>query len=314
MARSVSKKNKTSPKKPLNKRQVSRKGKRTSSVSTKQSAKQVEYIELKVDESVVKLVGILVLGVLGVVALLVYGKKYNANQSGAGQVKIEQAGNRQQDNKPSVVTSYIGNSPVLGKKDAKVTIFEYGDYECPFCRRHEVQTFPKIKKEYIDTGKVKYVAKNFIAVDGHRPSAIPAAYAAMCVYKVAGNDAFWKFRESMVDAYENGKYGIPSDALKRLQNPNLVKKGLREIAKNIGVNLAKYDACLKDTKSLQKEFNEDQNYVMNKIAPNVTGGVGTPMFVVCKSPKDNKTECKGTVIMGAYPFDTFKKTIDALLK
>lgn len=270
---------------------------------------QAQTVEVVIDNSVLKLVAILVLGIVAVVALLVYGKTTATITTPKAQTEQQ---NVQQD--ATELPSVIGDSPVLGKADAPVTIFEYADFECPFCRRHELQTFPQIKKEYIDTGKVKYVAKNFIAVPGHKPSAEPTAYAAYCVYKTAGNDAFWKFKTLVVEAFEKGEYGIPSSGEVRVSNKKKLLTGLREVAKKAGADLTKYDSCMKDLKDAKAFVARDQSYVESKIVPLMPSGVGTPMFVICKTPKDNNTECKGPVIMGAYPFSQFKETIDSLLK
>ena len=273
------------------------------------NANQTQTVEVVIDNSVLKLVGILVLGIVAVVGLLVYGKT-NSTITTPNAQNAQQ--NVQQD--ATELPSVIGDSPVLGKADAPVTIFEYADFECPFCRRHELQTFPQIKKQYIDTGKVKYVAKNFIAVPSHKPSAEPTAYAAYCVYKTSGNNAFWKFKTSVVEAFEKGEYGIPADGETRVSNEKKLLAGLRKVAEKSGADLAKYDSCMKDLKYAKAFIAKDQSYVESKIAPLMPSGVGTPMFVICKTPKDNNTECKGPVIMGAYPFSQFKETIDSLLK
>ena len=55
----------------------------------------------------------------------------------------------------------IDGAPVFGKADAKVTIVEFSDYQCPFCARYANDTFPQIEREYIDTGRVKYVFRDF---------------------------------------------------------------------------------------------------------------------------------------------------------
>ena len=58
-------------------------------------------------------------------------------------------------------TSPIETDPIKGSSDAPVTIVEYSDFECPFCARHFVQTLPSIEENYIKTGKVKYIFKDF---------------------------------------------------------------------------------------------------------------------------------------------------------
>ncbi len=278
----------------------------TKSRNLQKNKKSVDYVEIKLDESVVKLVGILVIGIIAVVALFVYAKVHTPANGG---IQIKEQNEAQAQKAPS----FIGDAPVLGDKDAKVTIFEYSDYECPFCRRHDMQTFPQIKSEYIDTGKVKYVAKNFIAVPSHSPIAEPTAYAAYCVYKTAGNEAFWRFKEDVVKAFEQGTDGISADSDKRAQDQKKLYEGLRNVAKKAGVNLDEYDKCMSNKTEAEKYVKADQDYVMSKIAPVFPNGVGTPMFVICKTPKNDKAECTGEVIMGAYPFENFKQAIDALL-
>src|SRR5437868_2511913 len=55
----------------------------------------------------------------------------------------------------------LDDDPILGDKNAPVTLVEFSDYECPFCKRHYDQTYPELKKNYIDTGKVKLVFRDF---------------------------------------------------------------------------------------------------------------------------------------------------------
>ncbi len=92
----------------------------------------------------------------------------------------------------------IGKSPVLGDKNAKVTIIEFSDYECPFCGRHYQQTYPQIKKNYIDTGKVKMSFKDF-PLSFHQ-SAQKAAEAARC----AGDQGkYWEMHDKLYSNQES---------------------------------------------------------------------------------------------------------------
>lgn len=89
----------------------------------------------------------------------------------------------------------LDDDPVLGDKNAQVTIVEFSDYECPFCKRHFTQTYPSIKKDYIDTGKAKLVYRDLIAVPSHNPWATQAAHAANCVKEQGGDEAYFKFHD-----------------------------------------------------------------------------------------------------------------------
>lgn len=93
----------------------------------------------------------------------------------------------------------------LGSSEAPVTIVEFTDYQCPFCRRFESTTFAEIRKKYIDTGKVRFIVRDFPLVDMH-PDAMLAAEAAHC----AGDQGkFWPMHDALFsDASKLGKSGL----------------------------------------------------------------------------------------------------------
>jgi len=167
----------------------------------------------------------------------------------------------------------IGDSPVLGDKNAPVTIVEFSDYECPFCGRHYLQTFPQLKKEYIETGKVKLVFKDFPL--SFHPNAQKAAEAARC----AGEQSkYWEMHDLLFSNQE--KLGIEN-----------YKKWAREI----GVDGAKFDSCLSSGK-YASDVQADLAYGSQ------IGVSGTPGFFV-----------NGKKISGAQPYIVFKQAIDAEL-
>ncbi|MDZ4216981.1 MAG: thioredoxin domain-containing protein, partial [Candidatus Gracilibacteria bacterium] len=84
----------------------------------------------------------------------------------------------------------VDDDPFMGDDDAPVTIIEWTDYQCPFCGRHSTQTLPSIKKEYIDTGKVKYVLRD-LALSFH-PNALPGAKAANCAGE---QEKYWEMHD-----------------------------------------------------------------------------------------------------------------------
>lgn len=84
----------------------------------------------------------------------------------------------------------VGHLPALGDKNAKVTIVEFADLECPFCKRYFVDTFPQIKKEYIDTGKVAYYYRHFPL--SFHPLALPFANASECANE---QKKFWEMHD-----------------------------------------------------------------------------------------------------------------------
>lgn len=177
----------------------------------------------------------------------------------------------------------IDDDPVKGDKDAPVTIIEFSDYECPFCRRSYQNVFTKLNEEYIESGKVKIVFRDFPL--GFHKKAIPAAIAANC-------------------AGEQGKYWEVHDFL--FQNPDkLGTEYVLNASEELGLDKAKLEACFKD-ESKEKEITEDFE------AGQEYGVRGTPSYFIGKTT-DGK-EITGVMVRGAQPYNVFKEHIDELLE
>ncbi len=173
--------------------------------------------------------------------------------------------------KQAAVTVSEDDDAILGDKDAPVTIIEFSDYECPFCGRHFQQTYPRIKANYIETGKVKLVFRDFPL--SFHPTALPAAIAAECVREKGGNEAYWKMHDLI---YQNQQ--------------ELSVVNLKKWAQSIGYDIG---SCL-DSKKYEKEVQKD-------MADGSNAGVsGTPAFFINKK-----------LISGACPYDTFEQAIKA---
>ena len=181
----------------------------------------------------------------------------------------------------------IANSPFLGQADAAVIVIEFTDYQCPFCKRFSKSTLPQIITEYIDTGKVKYVLREFPLKSIH-PSADKLAQAALC-------------------AGDQGKYWEMHDSFfKGTTRPNP-----RDLSKEI--TALKLDA---------KTFNAcmDSDKYAKKIATDISDGAklgvrGTPSFFIGKPKKGDSSTVHATkMLRGAQGFPAFKKVIDELLK
>jgi protein-disulfide isomerase len=183
---------------------------------------------------------------------------------------------------PQKVKVSIDDDPIKGDLNAPVTMIEFSDYECPFCKRNHEQVFSKIDKEYISQGKVRYVFRDYPL--GFHKKAVPAAIAANC-------------------AGEQGKYWEINDFLFQGKT-NLDDAKYIEFAKNNGLDLPKFEACLKDSnqeKEVNKDFEDGKNY----------GVRGTPSFFIGKTEKGK--EMTGVYVRGARSYDTFKTEIDKLL-
>jgi protein-disulfide isomerase len=167
----------------------------------------------------------------------------------------------------------------LGPADATVTITEYASMTCPHCAHFNETVFPKIKSEYIDTGKVRYVFREF-------PLDIKAAAGSMLARCIAKDDA--------------GKYFAVIDMLFKQQNDWVIKdttETLIRIGKQAGLSQQAIEGCLKDQALLDK-IAADQKFAADVLKVN-----STPTFFI-----------NGEIVKGAAAFEDFDKVIKPLLK
>ena len=184
---------------------------------------------------------------------------------------------------PQEVVVSMNDDPVKGDLNAPVTIIEFSDFQCPYCGRFFKSTLTEIERDYIKTGKVRYVFRDF-PLDFHK-QAPKASEAANC-------------------AGEQGKYWEMHDKLFENQNALMVDK-LRQYAAEVGLESGPFDACL-DSGKYAEEINRD-------VEDGKKAGVsGTPSFFIGKSQGPGK-EITGKRIVGARPYESFKQIIDPLL-
>ncbi len=178
------------------------------------------------------------------------------------------------DNNPPVADISIEGEPMLGDLNAPITMIEFSDFQCPYCANYTLQIFPEIKKEYVDTGKVKIVFKNF-PLPFHKDAAT-AALAAECANE---QNKFWDYEAKL---FEN-------------QN-DLSKDNLKKWALDIGMDADQFNQCLDSSKH--------QDEVKNDMEEGVASGVeGTPSFFI-----------NGELVVGALPFSEFQKIFEEKLK
>ncbi len=192
---------------------------------------------------------------------------------------------------PSVGTASVDDDPILGNKDAKITLVEFSDYECPFCKRHFDQVYPLLKKDYIDSGKVKLVFRDY-PLPFHDPMATFEANAANCAREQGGDSAYFKFHNAIFTKTTSGGNGLTKDQVYQL-------------AQDAGVNQAILKTCA-DSEKYNDEIKKD-------VTDGAAAGVsGTPSFIVGKSEASGSVT--GKLIVGAQPYTEFQTAIDALLK
>lgn len=228
------------------------------------------------------LAAILIIG-----AFMTYGKTSNSVPS-ANDGQAAAAGGAAAA--PSKVDVAIGDAPMLGSKSAKVTIVEYSDFQCPFCRKFFSETYSQIKKDYVDTGKVKIYFKEFPLSSLH-PMAQKSAEAALCVKDKGGDAAFYKMHDKMFEEQNKLDGG---DALVGpvKSTVSYTTDDLKAWAKSLGYDIS---SCL------------DSDKFASKVAAEETEGAsygvqGTPAFFI-----------NGQLLSGAYPYASFKQIIDAEL-
>ncbi len=174
------------------------------------------------------------------------------------------------------------NDYIRGNKNAKVTLVEYADFECPFCKRFH-PTMLQVMKEYGD--KINWVYRHFPL--SFHANAQKEAEAAECAGKLGGNDAFWKYADAIYDKTTSNGTGIALDQL-------------APIASQIGLNSIKFQTCVDSGEFTQKVKDEEASGT----AEGVTGTPGTIII-----------DAKGNtqLVPGALPFEQIKPLIDAAL-
>ena len=180
----------------------------------------------------------------------------------------------------------LKGAPFLGLPNAKVTMVEFTDYQCPFCRRHFTQVQPEIQKQYIETGKVKYVMRQFPLVRIHA-RATKASEAALC----AGDQGkYWEVHRRIFGAQRE-----------------LSDDDLRGHAEEEKLNMDQFGGCLTDGKYSEQ--------VKADVSDGSEAGVqGTPSFFFGLTDPADPTKIRAVeFIRGAQGLPAFQAKIDALL-
>lgn len=173
----------------------------------------------------------------------------------------------------------MDDDAVLGDKNkAKVAIVEFTDFECPFCKRFHTETFDDLVKNYVNTGKVVVVTRDF-PLSFHDPKATEEAALAECVRKEKGDNAYFSFAKSLYqNTIANGK-GLPEGKMD-------------ELVRAVGANIKTVTACAA-TDAVKQEIAKD-------IADGGKVGInGTPSFVIGTIGKDGLVT--GERVVGALP-------------
>jgi len=211
------------------------------------------------------------------IAILIHGgviKVGTATQQAVAPAIPAQA---QPNQPPAKVNVSVGHLPIKGKENAKVTIVEFADFQCPFCERFFKDTESQLIKDYVDSGKAKFAFRH---------------------YAFLGQESTWAAQASEC-ANEQGKFWEMHDYLYSHQGQEnsgaFTKDKLAGFAQALGLKTDQFKTCLESDKYADKvkaDFTEGQKAGVN----------GTPATFV-----------NGQLVSGAQPYANFKTLIDSEL-
>jgi protein-disulfide isomerase len=184
---------------------------------------------------------------------------------------------------PQVIVLELENSPFKGLASAPVTLVEFTDYQCPFCVRHARDTLPSIEREYIVSGRLKYVLMD-LPLESIHPLAFKGAETAHC-------------------AGEQGKYWEMHDRLFANQQ-TLADWGNH--AQAVGLDVTRFNTCM----SSGRRAAQVRGHLTQARA---TGLNGTPSFAIGFTDTSSSTLKVEALFSGALPFESFKGHIERLI-
>ncbi len=214
---------------------------------------------------------------------LIAGAFYYSNiQNGKEQAKVNTAPTVMaggEDMRPITAEDHI-----LGSPDAELMFVEYSDTECPYCKQFHT-SLKQLMNEYGPSGKVAWVYRHF-PIDQLHSKARKEAEATECANEIGGNAKFWEYTDQVYSRTNSNNSLDPAE--------------LPKIAKSVGLDVAKFNACLSSGKYADKVEADYQDAVK-------AGGRGTPNSIIVS--RDGTK----TVIQGAQPYESVKRIVDALL-
>lgn len=183
------------------------------------------------------------------------------------------------------------DDPVLGDAKAKVTMIEFTDFQCPFCLSFFKETYEALKTNFIDTGQVKFIVRDF-PISQHQ-NAQKASETTECS---RDQNKYWAMHDRLFESQREWT------ALSTTDGVNYFKK----LAGDLGLSRSAFDICL-DNSAKAQEVTKDLS------DGNKAGVDGTPGFFLTKDNPDDP-KAKWIYIRGAQPFSTFQTKINELLK
>lgn len=216
--------------------------------------------------------------------------------------------------------------PTEGNPDAPVTMVEFADFYCPYCDRYLQETYPQIAADYIEKGLIQYEFRNLVV---HGAPALLAAVGGVCAQE---QGEFWEFHKRFYEvAFQGGG------------EHQVDESGLKQIAADIGLATTDFNNCIR---SYSQDFNRclsdhqscldsggdkdqcaaDFNQCLsgNELAMTALGDQGVLRSLINQLPPDEQAKAQrigtptffinGHILIGAQPYDNFKKLIDQILE
>ncbi len=247
------------------------------------AAKKTSKLTKQFLNSIAKLNIVYVLGVLLIIASFLIGvlvTKVSYLEKGVETTTISDQ--TLGDSKPQAPSGPVdvkeGHLPILGKSNAKVTVIEFADFQCPFCERYHKNITPSLKKDYIDSGKIKFAFRHYAFLG---QESTDAALASECANE---QEKFWEFHDYLYENQSGENQGA------------FAKDKLKEFAVAVGLNSAQFNECL-DSAKYKDNVDKD-------IAEGGKAGVnGTPATFV-----------NGILVSGAVPYAELKAEIEKTLR
>ena len=179
----------------------------------------------------------------------------------------------------------VAGAASMGERTAPLTLVEFTDFQCPFCARHARDTLPQIERDYVRTGRLRYVVRDFPIRSLH-----PDAHRAHEAVRCAGDqNRYWEMRARI------------------FADPKAIDgQALAAHARELGLDLAAFRACL--------DSGRHATQVQEDLAAGGRAGVsGTPTFFLARTAPDDGEVRVIRSIVGAQPYANFRQALDSLL-
>jgi protein-disulfide isomerase len=207
------------------------------------------------------------------------------NISNQKELVMESTPTIQQTGPPNItINTFLDNgSPILGNPNAPITLIEFGDYQCHFCNVFFHTTEDSILKNYVETGKVRMIFKDYNIIG---PDSVNASHGAHCA---KDQGLFWEYHDILYSNWTGENNGWASS------------ENLGRFAQEIGLDMNIWSECMLSGIHSQTILASNENARSLELT-------GTPAFFIIGS--DGKT----TRLFGAQPFETFERVFENELK